>query len=435
MISRRMLLGGSAATLWLPFLASALPRSAWGAAPPPAPRRLLYWFVPNGMLAANFTPLATGENYDLPFPIEPILPIQNRVSVISGIVNKPTVGGNLGTHEECMVGLLSDTNLANPGGPLDGGVTVDQFAAQAMGTATPFASMQLGMDEPWIDSGGNYNTYYTTLSWANGSTPLAQLTDPKTVFDRMFAGSDPALTQEDIDRRNGLRKSLLDSVAERTAALNLRLSAADKIKLDQFTTGVRELETRIDALAALECPTPLEPGQSPQFTEAMSLMIDLMVVAYQCDYTRLFTFMTGASTSLTKYEFLDITTDHHTLSHNQAADDVAKQQLMTIMNWQVSQWTSLCQKLADVQEEGGDLLSNTMVNMISEFGESNSHLAEPIVMLVAGGESAGILQGQHRAYGGAPHSNLWWTELEFMDVDPTGFGENANRAFDLTIPA
>lgn len=364
MLSRRMLLGGSAATLWLPFLPSLLPRSAWGAAPPVAPRRLIYWFVPNGMLEKNFTPLATGANYDLPFAIEPILPIQNRVSVISGIENKPSVGGNLGTHEECMVGLLSDTKLGNPGGPIDGGITVDQWAAQAMGTETPFPSMQLGMDQPWIESGGNYNTYYTTLSWANGQTPLAQLTDPKTVFDRMFAGSDPALTEEDIERRNGLRKSLLDSLADRTAALQGRLSSADKIKLDQFTTGVRELETRIDALAALECPQPLEPGSSPGFVEAMGLMTDLMVVAFQCDYTRLFTFMTGASTSLTIYDFLDITTDHHTLSHNQAADDVAKQQLMTIMNWQSSMWTSLCQKLAAVPEEGGDLLSSTMVNMI-----------------------------------------------------------------------
>jgi hypothetical protein len=433
MVNRRMFLGGSAATLWLPFLPSALPRSAWAAPVPVAPRRLIYWFVPNGMLAENFTPLATGANYDLPFAIEPILPIQNRVSVISGIENKPTIGGSIGTHEECMVGLLSDTNLGNPGGPIDGGITVDQFAAQKMGTVTPFPSMQLGMDEPWIESGGNFNTYYTTLSWANGNTPLAQLTDPKTVFDRMFAGSDPALTQEDIDRRNGLRKSLLDSLADRTAALNARLSTVDRLKLDQFTTGVRELETRIDALAALECPQPLEPGVNPGFVEGMELMTDLMVTAFQCDYTRLFTFMTGASTSLTVYDFLEITTDHHTLSHNQAADETAKQQLITIMNWQSSMWTALCEKLAAVPEEGGDLLSSTMVNMISEFGESNAHKAEPIVILVAGGESAGILQGQHRVYGQAPHSNLWWSELEFMGVDPTGFGENATRAFDLTI--
>jgi len=432
MVSRRLFLRGSSATLWLPFLPSALPRSAWAAAPAD-PRRLLFWFVPNGMLAENFTPTILGPQYDLPFTLEPILPIQSRVTVVSGIENRASTPG-AGTHESCMVGLMSDHSLDAFSAELDGGVTIDQFAAQALGPVTPFPSMQLGLDEPWIEGGGNLNTYYTTLSWANGQTPLAQLSNPKTVFDRMFAGSDPNLTEEDVARRAELRKSLLDSVADRTAALQTKLSSEDRIKLDQFTTGVRELELRIDALSALQCPTPDEPPSSVGFVEGITVMTELMVVALQCDYTRILTFATGASTSQTVYDFLPgITEPHHYLSHNQSTQTDSKNALLTMMNWQTSMWTTLCQKLAEVQETSGDLLSNTLVTMISEFGDSALHIAYPMVAVVAGGESGGVLQGQHRHYGAAPHSNLWWAELEYMGVDPTGFGENATGMLDLTI--
>ncbi len=431
MVSRRLFLRGSSATLWLPFLPSALPRSAWGAATPADPRRLLFWFIPNGMLADNYTPTILGPNYDLPFTLEPILPIQPRVTVVSGIENRASQAG---LHESCMVGLMSDHLLDLFSAELDGGVTVDQFAAQALGTATPFPSMQLGLDEPWIEGGGNLNTYYTTLSWANGQTPLAQLTDPKTVFDRMFAGSDPDLTEEDVARRAELRKSLLDSVADRTAALKARLSPDDKFKLDQFITGVRELELRIDALAELQCPTPDEPPSSVGFVEGITVMTELMVVALQCDFTRILTFATGASTSQTVYDFLPgVTEPHHFLSHNWSTQTDSKNNLLSMANWQSSMWTTLVEKLAEVQEGSGDLLSNTLVTMVSEFGDSAAHSAVPMVAVLAGGDSGGIVQGHHRNYGSAPHSNLWWAELEYMGVDPTGFGETATGTIDLTI--
>ncbi len=145
------------------------------------------------------------------------------------------------------------------------------------------------------------------------------------------------------------------------------------------------------------------------------------------------TFATGASTALTQYSFIGVNQDHHTLSHSQAQSEDDKADLMKIVNWQVAMWTALCEKLAAVPEGDGDLLSNSLVNLISEFGQSNTHTASPMVLLVAGGESAGLVQGHHRSYGFDPHSNLWWTELEYLGSDPSGFGNYATYAFDLTI--
>lgn len=430
-MDRRMFLRGAGATLWLPLLPSALPRAAWGATPD-IPKRALWWFVPNGLVSDYVVPVATGADYDLPMALQPILPIQSRVSVISGLKNLSA--STYDAHEVAMPSLLGDKAVTNTySGQLDAAITVDQFAAQTIGTSTPFGSLQLGTGEPYLSgSGGNIDVLYRTLSWSGPATPLSPLSDPKTVFDRMFAGSDPELTEAEIEQRRELRKSLLDSVLDRTTALSGRLNTEDRTKLDQFTTGVRDLEVRIDQLAGLECPTPTEPSTSPGYVENVATMIDMMVVAFQCDYTRLITFLTGASTSYTVYDFLGHNLDHHTLSHNWAYDNGDANRLQEIYNWQVAQWVTLCTKLAAIPAGDGDLLSNTAVNMVSEFGESNFHLADPMTVLLAGGEAGGIMQGQHRRERNVPHSNLWVSELEFLGVDPVGYGTTSTGAIELS---
>lgn len=433
-MNRRMFIRTAGATLWLPFLPSALPREARGSSFA-TPRRAIWWFIPNGFMEDFVLPTVVGENYDLRFPIEPLAPIQSRVSVLSNLYNKAAQDYYL--HEEAMGTLLSDNYVANPfSGNLDGGITVDQHAANAIGSATPFGSLQLGTDEPYISGSATSNTdiYYRTLSFAAPQLPLAALGDPKTVFDRMFAGVDASLTEAEIEARRELRTSLLDSVLERTNALHKRLNAEDKLKLDQFTSGIRDLELQIDALAAVQCDAPAEPGQSLGFQATIAAMTDLMVTALQCDFTRIITFMAGASTSLTRYDFLaGVTSDHHNLSHSWANNEDAENDLKSIYNYQVARFTDLMLALQDVDTgDGGDLLSNTLCFFISEFGESNQHHAHPITYLMGGGEASGIVQGKHRRFdANTPHSNAWVSALDFLGVDPGGWGTTHTGPLDL----
>jgi hypothetical protein len=161
-------------------------------------------------------------------------------------------------------------------------------------------------------------------------------------------------------------------------------------------------------------------------------MNDLMVLALQCDHTRFVTFMLGPTTAYTSYSFLGVSTDHHSLSHGWAYSDSQRTDMLRVQNWQVGQFADLCAKLAAVPEGEGDLLSNTMVTLVSEFGDSNQHIGYPMALLMAGGEAGGVAQGQHRVYSDRPHVDLLAAELEFAGVDSTGFGQNLTTPLDLS---
>lgn len=435
-MNRRLFLRGAASTLWLPLLPSVLPREARAAAPAD-PRRLVFLFVPNGLLHDYVTPTTLGAGYPLPTMLSPLAPLQDRVTVVSGLENRASVEpSGYGTHEGCLSSLLSDHTLGDAyNGSLDGGITVDQAAAAAIGAGTPFPSLQLATGEPSISAFGNLGIYYSTLSWAGPQSPVAPLIDPKTTFDRMFAGTDPAATEAEIERRDTMRRSVLDAVLERTQRLQSRVNAEDRAKLDQFTTGVRELELRVQALAELECPVPEEPVSSPGFAQKVEAFLDLMVVALQCDYTRVLTFMGGPSTAMTSFPFLGISADHHTLSHDQAYSDPRRAELLAIQQWYVQQYATLCDKLAQVPTADGDLLGSSLVSLVTEFADSNLHTAQPMTFLLAGGEKGGVLQGRHRLYGGLPHGNLLRSMLDFVGADSSSFGQHATGSLDLSVEA
>ncbi len=431
-IDRRMVLRGAAASLFLPFLPSAMPRAAWGQ-DITAPRRALWWFTPNGILSESFVPTTVGSTFDLPKVLEPMESLRNRMTVLSNVENYAAyLASSFPTHESCTSSLLTDSAVTT-GGALKAGVSIDQHIAATVGGNTPFPSLQLASGEPYISGFGNIDIYYSTISWASEQTPMVNLTKPQVLFERMFGGEDSDLTEAEQEKRAELRTSVLDVVLERSNQLSSKLSQTDKYKLDQYQTGIRELELRIQQLADLQCVTPEEPPASVGFAETVEIMSDLMVVALECDLTRVITWMSGSSTAESVYDFLDINTTHHTLSHNWSFDNVAKQELLAIQAWQMEMFTALAQKLADKPDSnGGNVLDHTAMLFCTEFGESNLHYAEPVPFVLAGGEAAGWAQGQHRAMDGAPHANLMRAMGDFMGVTTDGWGSTSDGIFDFT---
>jgi hypothetical protein len=214
------------------------------------------------------------------------------------------------------------------------------------------------------------------------------------------------------------------------------LASADLVKLDQYETGVRELELQIDRLENAVCVAPAEPGVNPGFAEATSIMYDLMHKAFECDLTRYITFMQGPSLNGHVYDHLGLTQDDHTLSHNSWINDDDRGDRILMQNWQFQMFTDFLQKLADTTDvDGGDVLSNTIGVFTAEFGDANNHLAygeNPVPLGIAGGENAGIVQGQHRAIGPQSHANVWLGLLNYLGVEATSFGGYGTQPLDLS---
>lgn len=429
-MDRRAFIRGAGTTLLLPWLPSALPARAATSGPA---RRLVYWFLPNGLIPEETSPSTEGADYDLPPVLAELAPVKHRVSVMSGLVNVGTQDGVYSTHEECMASLLSDEKVDYPlGRGIEAGSTVDQYAAKVAGQATPFSSLVLGTNELDIGNGAFSSVYYRTLSWGGPGKPISPITNPRVLFERMFAGTDATATAKEIALRRELRKSVLDAVGERTARLQSRLDAADRAKLDQFATGVRELELRIDQLAERVCPQPDAPAPNIGFPDAVDAMHDLLVLAIQCDQTRFATFALGPTVSTRSYPFLGVASDHHSLSHGWVYSVEDRADILRIQGWAIGRWGDLAAKLAAISDGEGDLLSNTMLLLVTEFGDSNAHVATPLPMLVAGGEAGGAVQGRHRVYQDRPHVDLLATTLEFAGVDSTGFGRHQTGPIDLS---
>jgi hypothetical protein len=414
-------LRGAGATLFLPFLPSALPRSTWAAAPAPAPIRLAVCVVPNGIYGPEWQPPSTGAGYELLAVTQPLAALQSRFSILSGTQNE-SLRETVANHGQAMGSLLTDDPIETVGGAPDNGVSVDQVAADAFGALTPFRSMQLG-----VDNGPPVGTvYFDTVSWGAADTPYPPIVDPRTAFSRMF-GLEEGLSTDEITASKIVRKSILDRVIDRTGALRTRLSATDAQKLDQYETAVRELELQIQRLEGIACEAPPEPMVNPGFAEATDIMYDLMHQAFACDLTRSITFLQGPTVSLYTYAHLGLTTDDHTLSHDAWTDLDARADRILMEAWQVERFAAFMQKLADTTDmDGNDLLSNTICVYTSELGHGNEHVAYGtwgVPIGIGGGENAGIVQGQHRALGPQPHANVWLGLLHLLGIEEPTFGK------------
>jgi Protein of unknown function (DUF1552) len=423
--TRRQVIRTAAATLCLPLLPSALPRETWATAPAPV-RRLLFWFLPNGLLEEEVTPAEVGPLAALPAVMASLEAHRARMSIFSGLWNYGAGMG--GIHEWLAPSLLSDHFVKNTvSGPLDGGLTVDEFIAQRLTDVTPFRALVLGTGEAHGNAIGNIGVYYTNLSWSAMDTPVAPIVDPKILFDRMFGGELDGATEA----RVAARQSVLDAVAERAASIQKTLDAADKQKLDQFETAVRELELRIELIRDVACEPPEAPVPNLPFVDRVELMSDLMVLALQCDYTRVCTFGIGPTTTSTAYTHIGIDKGHHKISHDYGFSGVDYEWLLQIHDWNFAQWGKFLAKLQAVPTPTGDLLSETLCPLITETGVPTGHRPN-LPMMMAGGEAGGIVQGNHLWFGeDYAHSNVLRAFAEYMQVDASDFGENATETANL----
>ena len=429
-MSRRLFLGGAGAAIALPLFESLLPRVARGADPAAPPRRFIAFYVPNGIEMASWTPVAEGTGWVPPRILEPLAPYKSKVMVVSGVANRPARPDAIGDHGSGCGAFLTATHVVKTeGADVRAGKSVDQVAADRLGVDVPFRSLELGI-EGGASVGGcdsGYSCAYTrNISWQDATTPRPKLTSPRVAFERLFAGFDPDVTAQEIQKRLRYRTSVLDYARGQTEALRGQLGRTDQVKLDQYLAGVRELEKRLASPAAV-CAPGAAPGDL-EYPAHVRFMLDLIALALRCDQTRVATFMLGNAGSNRAHTQIGIPDPHHELSHHQN-DPAKRARLVEIDRWEVEQLAYLLGKLeADKEADGSSILDHTVLFFSSEIEDGNSHSHFNMPVLVAGGGGGALAAGRHMRYTNQPTmGDLFVSLLAAVGAPVTTFGDDGTR--------
>lgn len=444
-ISRRTLLRGVGASMalpWLEIMSNAAPAGAEQLAEPPL--RSMFLFMPNGVVPALWTPPGDGEAYEITPHLKPLASLQNDFLLLENLWNKNSVGRN-GHWPKVPVWLSGGYVQRTTGNDLDtGAVSIDQFAAERIGGRTALPSIELGIDAPrsGIDTagGGFARLYGSFISWKDSHTPVPKEIIPQLAFDRLFRNSrTPVVSGGNADHPAVLAAlqtddtSVLDAVTESAKATRNQGSAADRVRLEEYFDSVRSVEQRMEAAlkpqrrwineGKFDVNRP--PAGIPEMhDEHVRLMLDIFILAFWTDTTRIGTFMFGDAQSGVDYSWMGVKGGFHGLSHH-AEEPATKEQYRKIIDWHMEQMAYFLNRVKGLDEGGTSLLDNSMIMFGSALKDGNTHSVEDLPLLLAGRGKGTLRPGRRIRYPEhTPVSNLYVSMLQRMGIEQNSFGDS-----------
>jgi hypothetical protein len=407
-LSRRTVLKGAGASVALPLLDAMVPAGTAFAATAAAPKpRLGFVYFAHGALQEEWEPQQTGRSFDFPFVLEPLEPLREYVTVVSGLRNK---GGESpsphGIIQETWLNCVSPRLRSNQTGV---GVTVDQIAARHLGRDTTLPSLEL-CGEP----GG-------MISFRTPEQPLPMEGDPRKVFYTMFGQGQTNEERLAILNTTG---SLLDYVREATASLNLQLDAGDRAKVSDYLDSVREIELRIERLrensqSLADLPeAPL--GAPDDFGELLDIQFEMIALAWQTGRTNVASIKMVEEASMRTYPDIGVYEAFHPTSHwGGYPERIAN--LRLIQNYHTAVFAKFAERLAATPDGDGSLLDHSIVLFGSNMANSDAHNNDPLPQALIG-RGGGVRGGQHLRYPqDTPHANLLVTMLDRAGVPANEF--------------
>jgi len=443
-LDRRTFLRGFGVALALPMLDSMVPALAETTNPATKSAvRMAFVYVPNGIIPAAWTPTATGRNFEFMRTMKPLEPFREHINVLTGLaqINGRALGDGAGDHARAGATWLTGVHpKKTEGAGIHSGVSVDQIAAKEHGKKTQLGSLEIGLDTPSLAGGcdSGYSCAYTnTISWRGDTTPLPMEPNPRALFERLFGDGD---STDATARLASLKekRSILDYISGDIDRLETGLGKSDRSKLTEYLEAIRDLERRIQKAeeqnASMKIPVLERPGGVPaEFEDHAKLMIDMQVMAFQADLTRVVTFMIGREGSNRSYRNIAISDGHHSLTHHQ--NDPEKIEKVTKIDTYHTQLLAYyLGKLKSTPDGDGTLLDHSMLLYGSSICDGNAHTHHNLPLLLAGGGGGRIKGGRHIAYDKeTPMNNLLLTMLDLSGVpNVESFGDSTGRAQYLT---
>ena len=403
-LARRTFLRGLGTTIALPLLDSMLPAATIATKPAV---RLAFVYHPVGMIMARWTPAVEGAAFEFTPTMKALEPFRERLVVLTGLaqVNGRALGDGAGDHaREGATWLTGVHPKKTEGAGIRAGISADQIAAKELSKVTQIASLELGLESPSLAGGcdSGYSCAYTnTVSWRSDTTPLPVEVNPRMLFERLFGdgdSTDPATRLAMLKEQ----RSILDYVAGSIDRLETKLGSSDRSKLSEYLEAIRDIERRIQKAeqqnALVKLPLMERPSAVPEaFEDYARLMMDLLVMAFQTDMTRVSTFMLGRAGSNRSYRSIGVSDGHHSITHHQG-DPVKIDNVAKIDAHLVATFAYFLQKLKSTPDGDGNLLDHSMIVYGSSLSDANAHTHHDLPICLLGGGAGQIKGGRHIRY-------------------------------------
>lgn len=427
-MNRRHFLRGVGVGVALPAFASFRAGSLFAADTPTvgklavtatgAPLRSAFLFFPNGAIPAAWWPAGeAGANFKWSRTLAPLEPHKDSIQILHGLEHKTAEAGpdGGGDHARGNGTFLTGVRLKKSATDIRAGISIDQVMAKEVGAVTRFPSIELASDSTSQTTGcdsGYSCAYQYNIAWSSATTPKTSETNPRQAFERLFGDGDPGERKANADRRRAEDKSVLDFVLDDAKAMQARLDPLDRRKLDQYLTGIRELETRIAKAekAGGKHPDPAvatPPGIPMEYADYVQLMFDVIALAFHTDSTRVATLMLAHDGSNRSFEQIGIVEGHHDITHHMNKKDLIEK-VQDIDLWYVRQLAEFLKKLDAMKDaDGKSVLYNSQIVYGSGQADGNRHTHKDIPVILAGAAGGALKPGRYVKLGTKPMCNLF----------------------------
>jgi hypothetical protein len=444
-MNRRHFLKGLGACIALPAFSSLVPSRMLAAAadlalattPTGAPLRTAFVFFPNGAIPSRFWPEGGVTDFKFNPTLAPLETVRKHIQILSGLdhanANAGPDGG--GDHARGTGVFLTGVRLNKSATDVRAGISIDQVIANKIGHLTRFPSLELTCDLNRKSSGcdSNYScAYQFNVSWKSATMPMTPENNPRLVFERLFGAGAPGERSSYVQSRLMARRSVLDFVMDDAKRMQRRLSSNDREKLDQYLTGVRDVEARIQRAEQFgpspdpQQPTP--PGIPQSHAEYVDLMYDMLLLAFKTDSTRVATMMLGHDGDNRSFSHMGIPEGHHDLSHHQNNQERIEK-VARIDLWYAERFAAFLRRLeATPDVDGNSLLHNSRILYGSGNADGNRHTHDNLPLVLAGAGGGTLTPGRYIQHGSKPLSNLFVTLANQAGVkDVQTFGDSTGR--------